>query len=260
LMPAQEVGKINGYKTFLNNGNADVVVFSKPSESELPMAENAKKEGAKIVVDLADDHFNDSQRDTFLKFAELADGIVTGSNVMRARIYDHTKKDSIAIPDPYEFPECKPHANGDSFLWFGHATNFKELSSIVHLLGSRKLRVVTGPKQIPNTIQWSFENMTAAFEMSNIALFPTQAGHEHKTNNRLINTIRAGLFPVCMTHPSYMEFQHHCWVGNIPTGLKWVDCFKEDLNEIVKEAQNYIRVRYSPETIGKKWADYLESV
>lgn len=260
LMPAQEVGKINGYKTALNNGTADIVIFSKPIASEIETAEQAKRDGAKIIVDLADDHFTDSSRETFLKFAELADGIVTGTNAMRARIYDHTKRDSVAIPDPYEFPECAPHADGDCFLWFGHQTNLRELISILPHLKTRKLLVVTGPKQIPNAIQWTPQNITGAFAQSSVVLLPTSEGNEHKTANRLLNSIRAGCFPVCMRHPSYLEFQHHVWVGNLPTGLRWVDAFKDDLNELVAEAQNYIRDRYSPATIGQRWADYLESV
>lgn len=259
-IPAREVAKINGYKTSINDGEADIVVFSKPLNGDFEIAEKAKKEGAKIIVDVADDHFGDHEREKYLKLIEIADGLVTASNVMRARIYDHTKRDSVAIPDPYEQDECAPHADGDMFLWFGHRRNFKELTSVLPVMGDRKLRVVTGPKETPNTIPWSPENMKKAFEMSNIVLLPTQRGNEYKSANRLINSIRAGCFPVCMNHPAYQEFKNLVWVGHFPTGLKWVDAFKSDLNGLVSVAQDYIRDRYSPQSIGKQWADYLESL
>ena len=256
--PAVEVAKINGYKTAINSGEADIVIFSKPHEYELEMAQKAKAEGAKIVVDISDDHF--MRDDVQKRFAELADGIVTGTDTMRARIYDYTKKDSVAIPDPYEFAECEPHADGDDYLWFGHSSNFNALVRVMPSMKGRKLRVVTGPKNAAGTILWTPENMVTAFQMSNIVVLPTLLGHEFKTNNRLVNSIRSGCFAVCMGHPAYMEFKRHVWVGNFPTGLRWAEHFRKDLNGLVKSAQDYIRDRYSPEAIGRLWASYLGSL
>jgi hypothetical protein len=61
---------------------------------------------------------------------------------------------------------------------------------------------------------------------------------------------------------SYIEFKGMCWVGHFPTGLRWVDAFRGTgvLDECVREAQGYIRDRYSPQAIGQKWASFLESV
>ena len=263
-MPCEEVGKLNGFKTAVNDGNADIVVFSKPIEMDLETARTAKAEGAKIVVDLADDNFGTPARDTYIAFAELADAIVTGSEVMRARLQDYVKRDSCVIGDPYEQEECAPHADGDAFLWFGHLRNFRELTSIMPLLGTRKLRVCTGPQPTPGTIPWTPENMKKAFDLSNIVLLPTMPGHEYKSPNRLLNSIRAGCFPVCMTHPAYAEFRHLVWVGNpqrgFQTGLRWIDAFRGDLNGLGARAQDYIRERYSPAAIGAKWASFLDSV
>jgi len=258
-IPAQEVCKHNGFKTAINNGEADIVVYSKPWQEDLENAEKAKSEGAKIVVDFCDDHFQDPM---YHEFAKLADAIVCPTNAMRARIYDYTKRDSVAIGDPYEQPECKPHADSETlnYLWFGHMGNLKDILDVSHILDGRRLRVVSGPQQIPSVIPWSPDNMRDAFAVSNIALFPTKPGAEYKSPNRLINSIRAGLFPICMTHPSYLEFKHFAWVGNFPTGLKWVDAFNGELNDLVLAGQDYIRDRYSPETIGKQWASFLEGV
>lgn len=257
-IPAQEVAKYNGFTTAINNGDADVVIYSKPYKEDIEQARKAKSDGAKIVADLGDDHFAGDE--LYKEFATLADAIVCPTQTMRGRIYDYVKRDSVVIPDPYEFEEKEPHADGDNFLWFGHIGNFSELTKVMPFLGERKLRVVSGPNPIPNVTPWSIENLKKTFEVSNIVLLPTKKGSENKSPNRLLNSIRAGCFPICMFHPAYTEFRKMVWVGDFITGLKWVDAFRGDLNGLVKEAQDYIRGRYSPETVGKQWASFLESV
>jgi len=260
-IPCEEVAKINGYTTAMQDGEADIVVFSKPSAEQFPIAQKAKADGAKIVVDLADDHFDHPVvGPIYREFVALADGLVTGSNVMRGRIYDYVKRDSVVLADPYEHDECAPHADGEEFLWFGHIRNFHEIQSVFPFMGQRRLRVVTGPQKIAGTIQWSEQAMKQVLALSNIVLLPTQKGAEYKSPNRLLNSIRAGCFPVCMAHPAYTEFRDVVWVGDFITGLKWVDVFRGDLNGLVEQAQDYIRDRYSPAAIGKQWADYLEAV
>lgn len=260
-IPCEEVGKINGYTTAMQDGEADIVVFSKPSEEQLPIAQKAKADGAKIIVDLADDHFGHSKvGPVYRQFVELSDGLITGSEVMRGRIYDYVKRDSVVLPDPYEQAECAPHANGDSLLWFGHIRNFNEVNIAAPMLQKRKLRVITGPQMFPGTIQWTPENMQAVFAQSNIVILPTQPGAEYKSPNRLLNAIRSGCFAVCMDHPAYREFRDYVWVGHFHTGLRWTDAFRADLNALVLRAQDYIRDRYSPAAIGAQWANYLESV
>lgn len=257
-IPAEEVGKINGFRTAVNNGDAEIAVYSKPNADDLERARDAKAQGVKIIADLGDDHFTTDP--VYMDMAQLADALVCPTQAMRARIYDYTKKDCAVIPDPYEQPECAPHADGGNFLWFGHSVNIRDIIDTAHLLKGRTLRVVSGPKTPPTAIPWSPENMRIEFERANIAVFPTRAGSENKSPNRLLNAIRAGLFPVCMKHPAYMEFRPFAWVGNLPTGLKWIDAFRGDLNDRVSAAQDYIRDRYSPATVGAQWAAFLEGV
>ena len=259
-IPAQEVAKINGFKTAVNNGEADIVVFSKPSNDSIEQAKKYKAEGAKIVVDICDDNFGTVERETYIGMAAVADAVTTATPIMRARLQDYIKKDAVVIGDPYEYEEVEPHADGEDYLWFGHIRNFQELVSVMPLMGKRKLRVVTGPQQQKGTILWSPYQLRQVFAVSNIVILPTVPGNEFKSPNRLINAIRQGCFPICMAHPAYNEFKHMVWVGSFQTGLRWCDVFKDDLNGLVKEAQNYIRDRYSPEAIGKQWASFLESV
>lgn len=259
-IPSQEVAKLNGFKTAVNDGEADIVVFAKPVKGDLEMAQKAKAEGAKIIVDLCDDNFGTGDRELYTQFADLADGITTATTIMRGRLYDYIKKDSVVINDPYEFDEVAPHADGDDYLWFGHMRNFPELVSVMKMMGSRKLRVVTGPQPVPNSIPWSPYTLKQVFALTNKVILPTIPGHEYKSPNRLVNSIRQGCFPICMDHPSYEPFKHMVWVGQFIPGLQWAEHFHENLNELVRQAQDYIRDRYSPEAIGKEWASYLESV
>ncbi len=261
-MPFEQVAKHNGFRTALNTaGDYEIIVVGKPNKEDFPLVESAKKDGAKIVVDVCDDHFEGQNAETYRRMVDLADHITTGSDVMRGRINHHVERDAVVIPDPYEQPECAPHADGDKFLWFGHGVNVNDiLNWRIHLKG-RKVSVATTQKdEKGNVLPWKPERLLQSLSEANIVLLPTQVGSEYKTANRLINSIRAGCFPVCMRHPAYLEFRHLVWVGDFITGLKWTDCFRSDLNELVSVAQDYIRDRYSPAAIGAKWANFLESV
>lgn len=260
--PFEQVAKHNGFKTGINApGDYDIIVVGKPHPDDFPVVESAKKEGAKIVVDFCDDHFEGKQGEMYRRMAVLADHITTGSEVMRARLQRYIERDAAVIPDPYEQPELPPHADGDKFLWFGHRSNINEILNWRPHLKGRNVKVATGPKPVEDMpVVWGPEHLRIALSEANIVLLPTQEGAEYKTPNRLLNAIRAGCFPVCMRHPAYVEFRHHVWVGDFITGIKWTDCFKADLNEMVAAAQDYIRDKYSPETIGTKWAQFLESV
>ena len=261
-IPCEQVGKINGYTTAINDGEADIVVFSKPTVEQMELLKKVKDEGATIVVDFSDDHFNHSRAGpVYRDFVAAADHIVTGSDVMRGRIYDYVKRDSTVLPDPYEQDEIAPHADGEELLWFGHSLNLPEIMQMSDTLQGRKVKIASGPIS-PNggPVIWGPEALGKALAEANVVLLPTIPGASYKTPNRLMNAIRSGCFAVCMPHPAYTEFQDYVWVGDFLTGLRWIDVFHMDLNDCVLSAQDYIRDRYSPEAIGRKWASYFDSL
>src|SRR5262245_15410444 len=62
---------------------ADVVVISKGLfEGSVRIAERAKSLGAKVVVDICDDHFDTVFRDTYRSLCKLADGITASTQTM----------------------------------------------------------------------------------------------------------------------------------------------------------------------------------
>jgi hypothetical protein len=123
------------------------------------------------------------------------------------------------------------------------------------------LAIVTDKNtKVPDYIPWSMEAMKENLSSRNIVLLPTMKGAEYKSPNRLVNAMRSGCFVVAQDHPAHREFRKFAWVGNFATGIRWAKHFKDQLNDLVLEGQEYIRERYSPQTIGKKWADLFASM
>jgi len=122
------------------------------------------------------------------------------------------------------------------------------------------LRIITGPKTIEGTTPYSPENLLRGFREAHKVLLPTRAGVEYKSPNRLLESLRMGLFPICGDLPAYKEFKRFIWTGEIWTGLRWTKHFRSDLNDLAYEGQDYIRDRYSPERIAKLWLEVCESV
>ena len=250
LMPAQYL------KAKVNIPDTDIVVIGKPLAAD--EVQRYKADGKTVIADFCDDHFDHKVLGpAYRRIAELADLCVAPTSVMRDRIPVPSSKKEV-IPDPYEFEEVEPHAFGNKLIWFGHNAGLHVMRP--HLGYLKNVTVVTGPKIEEGMIPYSIENLKAEMLKANIALFPTIPGHEYKSPNRLINALRMGLFPLCDRHPSYTEFKKFVWRTDIQTGIKWAGEFTSELNGLVKAGQDYIRDRYSPETIGKQWKDLLESI
>ena len=106
---------------------------------------------------------------------------------------------------------------------------------------------------------WSTDTQTAELQKANLCLIPTRKGVEYKSPNRMVNALRAGCFVIADLHPAYEEFRDFVWTGNVITGIKWAQHFKQDLDAIVGEGQKYIR-KFAPSEIGKQWSQLLTSL
>ena len=256
-IPARALSEI-GFETDVNQGEADVVVFSKPMLDDLQMAHAAKKEGARVIVDLGDDHLNHPALGPLYRdMLGVADLVVTPTKEMAERIYRVSGKVPEVIPDPYEQQERAPHAVGDRVLWFGHKSNLGDLKSLMPFLAKWDFHCVTGP-EAGKYIEWSPETVDQELWEANIVIIPTRKGAEYKSSNRLLNAVRAGCFVVAASHPAHDEFRKMLWVGNVKTGLDWVKAFQEDLNGLVEQAQAYVRETYSPSVVAARWAQVLQ--
>ena len=244
----------NGCPTTINGGECEIVVFAKPIDEDVDVAKKAKDDGCKIVFDVTDPHVYEHYTEMF----DLAD-VVTCSSEYTKGI---SGKKAVYIPDPYEFEELKPHASYEErpqLLWFGHKVNLKDLPN--RYFNMPETRVVTGPfDEVPDGItEYTPENLHRALSEANITLLPTSKGSEYKSPNRLINSLRMGVFPISGGLPSAKEFRKFCWVGHVDTGLRFANQERQYLDDLVREGQDYIK-KFSPEEVGRQWKDLFDSI
>jgi len=263
VFPAQYVGGfVNGSETEA----ANIMVFTKPTPTDVVLARELKAEGMKIVADIIDDHFRHKLvGQSYADMVNLADVIVTPTANMSDRMVKYGLRPAdVIIPEAYDEAFAEPHANGaEQYMWFGCQGNLKDIRPWIKngLLNGMPLTIVSGPNENlgHDWIQWTPEVQTKSLQQANIVLLPTRKGVEYKSANRLVNSLRAGCFPVCGDLPSYKEFRRFCWVGKFDTGLRWAQACKHELNDRVKEGQAYIE-KFSPDAVGKLWEQTLEAV
>lgn len=245
-IPAEQIGAI------INSTEADVFVFAKPMAEDCVLIGQLKAKGAKVVVDFCDDHF--MSHGFYRTMAEAADLITCPSKAMQETIKAHGF-DSVVIGDPYEY-WGEPHAQGDNLLWFGHQSNIDEV--VPYIKAGYRMEVVTGEnKRLQGYTPWSVENLGQAMSRANIVIIPD--GKPTRSNNRLVNAIASGCFVVA--GDQHREQRNFIWANRkIASGVQFARCFKDELNDMVKEGQQWVKANYSPEVIGQQWKQALASI
>ena len=256
LMPAQQLTQSSKFdQVCINEGMADVVVFSKPLPQQMDFAKQCKKDGTRVIVDICDGHFDhDVLGPVYREMISLSDEVVCPTDSLRDRIHDISGRDSVVIPDPYEHERCEPHAEGNEVLWYGHQSNLADIIPYVQKLDN--LSVCTGPNNLlTGYIPWTIEAQREELARANIVILPGR--NEEKSANRLINAVMAGCFVCADPTAARKEFRQYLWTNDVFNGLRWAKVNRYDLNELVSECQDYIEVNYSPEQVGKLWASVV---
>jgi hypothetical protein len=200
------------------------------------------------VFDICDDHFSRAQiGDYYRAHAKAADAVTVNSETMRDVVLRETGRTAIVIPDPYESEE-RLAGRGEGLLWFGHPSNLKTLDDYNDL----GIRILTYP-------DWSRERQLEELEKCAIVVLPTD-DRKAKSANRLIEAVRNGRFVVAGELPAHEEFRGMMWVGDIRTGLAWATENPGECTDRVIACQDYIRDRFSPETISKQWAKVIDGL
>lgn len=207
---------------------------------------------ARVCFDVCDDHFADDLRAHYVACCEAADLVTCNSDEMRKRIREETHRDAIVIPDPYEQPQ-RPAKISDRLLWFGHASNLRDLEPWVNL---GPLEVVTNAKGANGFTQWSPEAMDAAFERSGLVIIPTGKSMA-KSGNRAIESLRRGLFVVAGYLPAYSDLG--IYIGDIGEGVDWALSHREEVLRRIALSQDYIAHEYGIERIGRLWKAALSA-
>lgn len=243
-----------GHVANMNTGECDTMVFGKFSEGHLEQMQAAKAAGIRVVFDVCDDHFFDAQREEYRALATMADSLVAATTEMAKIIKDVVGRESTVIGDPYEYDEEPPHVRGLNLLWFGSHTNLGDLAAYLPPLSRYPLRVVSKPNELMWVVPWSHEAMLQEFARADIVILPTRDGAAYKTANRAIEAIRQGCFVVADKHPAYEALAPWIWQGDIMEGLDWCKCFGGQLNDMVRDAQRFVRHEYAPARIAEQWA------
>lgn len=212
----------------------------------------------KIVFDVCDDHFTGQHADHYLEACEKADHITCNSEAMRLRIFEMTGRGATVIDDCYEHDEKPAKAEGDGVLWFGHRSNLQDLYDAYTSIPASSpwtLRMLTNVEQ-DWAIPWSPAALLEEMDRCRAVFLPTGKS-ACKSANRAVTAVRLGRFPVCGPLKAYEEIPA-IWCGNTQKGLEYA--MTEDTTPRIKEAQGYVRDRFSPERIGQKWNETLQSL
>ncbi len=238
MIPARELG------VDVNNFHAHILIYAKPQNQELDLPDR----GQLMVADFCDDHF--SSMPHYHKFLEVADEITCPTLEMQKIIKKHGR-DATIIEDPYEYEEKYPHCDGSRLLWFGHKVNYHSLKRILPEISEYSLRIVSN---IEGCIAWSPISLLSELRDADIVILPATAGY--KSPNRAVESIRNGCMVVAEDHPSLEDFP--IWKGNIREGIEWTKTHLKEANEMIREAQSFVRERFSPRTQADAWRKVLE--
>lgn len=207
----------------------------------------------RLIFDQCDDHFNHPELGAYYReHCEMADLITCNSEVMRKRIKEETGRDAYVIPEPYESDEGKADI-GELLLWFGHASNMVDLDRIVPKL-KRPLLVLSN---YPGKPEWTPESFNRAMSKHCIVVIPTGKSMA-KSENRMVESIRKGRYVCAEYLPAYEPFGKFFPLGDIPEHIESALANPQDSIQRIKDAQDYIRDRYSPQAIAKQWLEVLE--
>ena len=213
--------------------------------------------GLRVVFDVVNDHFE--RYPSVGEMCGLAEVVTAGSEVMAETVRRHTGRDPVVIDDPYENDECKAEVVGDRVVWFGHSVNLPSLNRIAPSLKGFRMTVCTN-FQHPAFKQWSPEAEKAFIHAAAvIVLSGTNPG---ASTNRVVKAIRAGRFVVMPRDcaESWKQFADFGWIGDVREGVRWALDNREEACKKIAAGQDYIRQRFSPQSIGSQWAALFGSI
>jgi hypothetical protein len=293
LIPCKEMQQLGidcSIMTAYDGLNSDVFVFSKhfSMDKDQEAVKKIKDPGfmaanqiavvaddgppPKVVFDVCDDHFDSEKYGQHYHWmCEHADGVIAATNRMAEIIKEKTGRDAIVINDPYEYPEREPRYRWEQdeptkVLWFGHASNFKHLHRVWNHLNGHMVMIISDGIELESEgkpfpiIPWSHENMMDGLSQSDVVILPNAGMECHKGANRMIESIRQGVFVIAEPHPEYNRFKEWMYIGDIGEGLAWTKSNKSLMKERIVNAQRFVSDNYHPQTIGKTWKKALNSI
>lgn len=226
-------------------GVGDVTFFYKNGNPAL-----ARKIKGPIVYDVVNAHFDDPD---YLQMIELATMVTCSSETMRLRICDLYPPGDIEpvwmIPDPYENEEQEAAVKGDCIAWIGHSANHSSIEPYKDL-----------PLYSVPTSEWSRKKEDELLACAAVVLLT--GNNPGASANRPVKALRAGRFVVVPSDcpEAWKELSNFIWVGDVREGIRWAFANREEACLKVRLGQEYVRTRFSPQSIGSQWADLFASI
>lgn len=286
--------------------DADVAVFSKilPRSAghvarHIEFAQALSARGCKVVVDVCDNHFGETQFPCLQRMISISDGVIANSPAMADIITTHTDRQAVVIADPVEMPRQVPRfrpevrhglLRGQSgrlkLLWFGGAPqNYgylrRWLPGLAALAGGAlaiDLHVVAAPMaEVEADLAryrdtglsmrfsaWSLSVLAQALADCDLVFIPGDPADPLKTGvstNRLAEAIQSGRFAIASGMPSYWGFREGAWVGDdLVAGLRWALRHPQDAQTRIAHGQSLIDRHYLPSMIGAAWIAALSGL
>lgn len=278
-------------------GRADVVVFQKAYEPEhLRLARRLQRQGARVVLDVCDNHFDHPADDAVLadrarrlrEMVAIAD-LVTASTPALASLVPHGRvhvvDDLIEQPGAVRTPAIPPREGLPVVAWFGNVGSvvprfgLVDLEAIVPELEEAaaverfQLVVCTSsrdafeariaPHPIPSTfVPWSPEAQGQVLASASAAVLPITPNPFTmcKTANRVATALLHGAPVIAGRIPSYEEF--HPFIRF----ERWREHLLEVLHSPVEAARqveagrDYVARRFAREAIVQQWEQALHEV
>lgn len=275
---------------------ADVVVVSKVFSGEvLQVLERARGRGARIVVDLCDNHFDHVDMPElsriYTQLCRQADALMVSTSALGDLIVERFGRFAPVIDDPYEAPAVEPrfapHGGPLQLVWFGSPTNFATCEAMIPVLGRLHrtlplaLNVVTDPAggEVPRRLAqlaaesspmleieftaWSLERTWSAIRAADLVVIPSleDARKQVKGPNRLVDSLRCGRFAVAYPLPAYQPLGQYAWLGkDLAAGIRWALDNQAAVLARLQAGQRYVEARFAPAVIVRAWESNLQQV
>jgi len=263
-----------------------LVIFLKLSQVE--QIQEAKRRGARTIYDLCDNKFDEQPE--YAPCCIAADLVTVNSVQMGMSVKEHTGRDSIVMPDPFERPKLAPaFAPGEDLklLWFGSQSSFKFLpivelwqrleneiknyrytmvsSKTERLLSKMMLRQSKGAVNNINFDRidmqtWTWELQGQLLQDCDIVLMPVLTDNprtDTKSANRVIDSLMSGRFVITTPLASYEEFAPYTWQGDYIEGIKWACANPSKVIEMITAGQKYTEEHYSAQMLSKQFIDSI---
>lgn len=265
-----------------------IVIFLK--RSSVTSIQRARDLGAKTIYDLCDNKFE--EKDEYEPCCQLADLVSVNSENMGISTKQHTGRDYIVMPDPYERPKLPARFSPQTplnILWFGSQSSFKFLPVVEvwqrleqeivdyrytmisektdRLLSKMQLRQTKGViSEINfdklNMQAWTWERQGELLSECDMVLMPVQTDNprtDTKSANRLIDSLISGRFVITTPLASYQEFESYTWQGDYIEGIQWACANPEQVLDMITQGQKYVEENYSAQVLSKRFIQEVKT-